>query len=156
MNEAARASQKHPPPDEAIGRMCSELWPDMIANGSFAACMRVLDSGIPERGVFEWLANQYFYLGALPSDARPAPGVDASMELWAKHNGCDPSFIEERVSPEVRKRSWPDCDATTILYIVDNGGHAWPGKPQPAFEAQFGHGTSDIDATNLLFEFFLR
>lgn len=101
------------------------------------------------------IANQNFYLGALPSDARPAPGVDASMELWAKHNGCDPSFIEERVSPEVRKRSWPDCDATTILYIVDNGGHAWPGKPQPAFEAQFGHGTSDIDATTLLFEFFL-
>lgn len=54
MNEAARASQKHPPPDEAIGRLCSELWPEMIANGSFAACMRVLDSGIPERGVFEW------------------------------------------------------------------------------------------------------
>jgi signal transduction histidine kinase len=44
--------------------MCSELWPDMIANGSFAACMRVLDSGIPERGVFEWLdASTYRPVG---------------------------------------------------------------------------------------------
>ena len=38
--------------------------------------------------------------------------------------------------------------------IVDNGGHAWPGKPQPAFEQTFGHGTTDIDATNLMFSFF--
>lgn len=59
------------------------------------------------------------------------------------------------VVDNIRKRSWPDCDATTILYIVDNGDHAWPGKPQPAFEAQFGYGTTDIDAASLLFEFFL-
>ena len=41
-----------------------------------------------------------------------------------------------------------------MLYVVDNGGHAWPGKPQPAFEASFGHGTTEIDATSLLFAFF--
>ncbi len=101
------------------------------------------------------IANQNFYRGDLPPDARPAPGVEPSMQQWAEHNGCDPSYQEERISPEVRKREWPGCDAATILYIVDNGGHAWPGKPQPQFEAQFGHGTSDIDATSLLFAFFL-
>ena len=76
------------------------------------------------------------------------------MRSWAEHNGCEPEHTQERVSPEVQLRRWHDCDAETVLYIVDNGGHAWPGKPQPAFEAAFGHGTTDIDASSLLFEFF--
>ena len=47
-------------------------------------------------------------------------------------------------------------DAISLPDVVDNGGHAWPGKPQPAFEAQFGHGTTEIDATTLLFQFFFE
>ena len=76
------------------------------------------------------------------------------MQLWAQHNGCDPDPVEERMSPEVRKRTWQNCAAATVLYVVDNGGHTWPGKPQPSFEATFGHGTTDIDATSLIFAFF--
>jgi len=58
------------------------------------------------------------------------------------------------VSNEVRRRTWQHCKAPTILYLVDGGGHAWPGKPVPAFEKQFGHGTTEIDATKLIFDFF--
>ncbi len=46
------------------------------------------------------------------------------------------------------------CTAATEIYVVDNGGHAWPGKPQPAFEQSFGHGTTDIDATSLIWAFW--
>jgi len=76
------------------------------------------------------------------------------MTLWARHNGCAPNPIEQRISPEVRKRVWQHCKAATVLYIVDGGGHSWPGKPQPAFENTFGHTTTDIDATALIFAFF--
>lgn len=100
------------------------------------------------------IANQNFYRGELPTDLATPVGVDESMRRWAEHNGCDATFVEERISPEVRKRTWPNCAAPTVLYVVDNGGHAWPGKPQPAFEKAFGHGTSDIQATDLLFAFF--
>ena len=100
------------------------------------------------------IADQNFYAGKVPEGTATPTGVDESMARWAEHNGCDPEPVEERVSPEVRKQTWENCDAPTILYIIDNGGHAWPGKPQPAFEASFGHGTSDIDATTLLFDFF--
>ena len=100
------------------------------------------------------IADMNFYKGDLPNGIATPTGVDESMARWADHNGCDPEPTEERISPEVRKRTWTNCDAPTVLYIVDNGGHAWPGKPQPAFEAQFGHGTTDIDASPLLFEFF--
>ncbi|MFP5353244.1 MAG: response regulator [Actinomycetota bacterium] len=52
MNRQARAGQ--PDPEAALGRLASELWPDMVSNGSLQACMRVLDTGIPESGHFEW------------------------------------------------------------------------------------------------------
>ena len=100
------------------------------------------------------IAKQNFYRQGVPEGTPIPPGVDASMQEWAHHNGCAPKPVEERVSPEVRKRTWQHCKAATELYIVDNGGHAWPGKPQPAFEPSFGHGTTDIDASALLFAFF--
>lgn len=100
------------------------------------------------------IANQNFYKGAVPAGTVTPTGVDESMQNWARHNGCGADFVETRVSPEVRKRGWPNCRAATEIYLVDNGGHAWPGKPQPAFEKSFGHGTTEIDAISLIWAFF--
>lgn len=99
------------------------------------------------------IAAQNLYRGSPPAGITTPIGVDESMRRWAEHNGCDAKPSEERVAAEVRKRTWVGCDAPTELYVVDDGGHAWPGRPQPAFEAEFGHGTTDIDATSLLFRF---
>jgi poly(3-hydroxybutyrate) depolymerase len=46
------------------------------------------------------------------------------------------------------------CRATTVLYIVEGGGHSWPGQPVPQFEKTFGPGTTEINATDLMFELF--
>jgi polyhydroxybutyrate depolymerase len=100
------------------------------------------------------IADLQYWKGQRPGGVPVHHGVDAAMAAWARHNGCDPDFVEERVSPEVRRRTWPNCDAETILYVVDGGGHTWPGKPVPGFEATFGHGTTDIDASTLIFDFF--
>ena len=62
----------------------------------------------------------------------------AGMEIRRQHLGTAP--IEAAQAGDI--------------IVIDNGGHSWPGKPQPAFEAQFGHTTTDIDATALLFQFF--
>ncbi|GAA3455709.1 hypothetical protein GCM10018962_75420 [Dactylosporangium matsuzakiense] len=61
MNAAARAGQ----PDRAgaIGRLCSELWPHMLANGSFAACLRVLDTGVAESGRLRWSEPETYQPG---------------------------------------------------------------------------------------------
>jgi signal transduction histidine kinase len=53
MNAQARAGQ--PDPDAALGRLCSELWPALVANGAFARCLAVLDTGEPVSGEFEWI-----------------------------------------------------------------------------------------------------
>jgi polyhydroxybutyrate depolymerase len=101
------------------------------------------------------IADQQYWKGDVPEGLPIHGGVDDAMVNWAEHNGCDPEPVEERISPEVVRRSWNGCEAETVLYVVEGGGHAWPGRPQPAFEAQFGHMTTDIDATELMFEFFL-
>jgi poly(3-hydroxybutyrate) depolymerase len=41
-----------------------------------------------------------------------------------------------------------------VLYIIDGGGHGWPGQPVPAMEKSFGPETTQIDATNLMMTFF--
>jgi polyhydroxybutyrate depolymerase len=102
------------------------------------------------------IATQNLYVDDPPPGLPTPTGVDESMDRWAEHNGCDAQPDQEQVSPEVQVRRWSGCEAETVLYIVENGGHAWPGKPQPAFEAQFGHGTTEIDASALLFEFFFE
>jgi polyhydroxybutyrate depolymerase len=101
----------------------------------------------------ETIANENLWKGKRPANLPAHHGVDAAMQTWAVHNGCAPTPIEHRISREVRERTWQHCQADTILYIVDGGGHTWPGHPVPGF-ASFGHTTTDIDATALLFRFF--
>jgi polyhydroxybutyrate depolymerase len=100
------------------------------------------------------IADQNLYQGAVPAGTATPTGVDESMRRWAEHNGCEPEPTDEPLTPEILRRTWQGCDAPTVLYVVVGGGHTWPGKPQPAFEAQFGKGTTDIDASALLFAFF--
>jgi uncharacterized RDD family membrane protein YckC len=45
----------------------------------------------------------------------------------ADHNGCDSEPTEVRVSDEVLHYSRENCDATTDFYVVEEGGHTWPG-----------------------------
>ncbi len=56
MNARARAGQ--PDAAAAVGRLWSDLWPDLVANGSHAACMRVADTGAPETGEFVWTEHE--------------------------------------------------------------------------------------------------
>jgi isoquinoline 1-oxidoreductase alpha subunit len=56
LNRAARSGLTDP--DAAVGTLCSELWPQMVVNGSFDACMRVLDTGSSEAGAFWWTEQQ--------------------------------------------------------------------------------------------------
>jgi len=100
------------------------------------------------------IADLYHYNGHLPAGL-PAPmGIDASMQRWAAHNGCRPRYTETRVAPHVIERRWPSCRAETVLYVIEGGGHSWPGQPEPQFEKTFGPGTTEIDATNLMFRMF--
>lgn len=79
------------------------------------------------------------------------PPVPELMQNWAEHNGCDSERLEERVSAEVVRYFWANCDAPTSWYLVEGGGHTWPG----ALEIPpLGHTTTDISATRILWDLF--
>ena len=79
------------------------------------------------------------------------PPVADVMQAWAEHNGCDPKRLEKRVSDEVLHFWWANCDAPTEWYLVEGGGHTWPGAvPVP----ELGHTTEDISASDLIWDLF--
>lgn len=96
--------------------------------------------------------------GARLGNIAPA---DATVARYARRNRCadynetllpDPEPVD---TTRVRRRVYRDCASALHHYIVDGGGHSWPGHPyQPKDEERFGPTTVDIDATSLIAEFF--
>lgn len=81
------------------------------------------------------------------------PPVDEIMQAWAAHNGCDEQTIEERVSDDVLRYQWSNCDAPVEWYLIEGGGHTWPGA---VTRPLLGHTTTNISASELIWEFFFR
>lgn len=76
-----------------------------------------------------------------------ADPVERTAAGWARRNGCDPAPEEDRIGDEVRRLRWTDCVARTELYVVEGGGHTWPGARQVT---GLGHVTDQLDITALL------
>ena len=83
----------------------------------------------------------------------PAP---AAMAGWASHDGCAATFAEERLGSEVRRRTWSGCRGTSsvVFYIIDGGGHTWPGTAIPLPPGRFGLTTKQLDASTTIWDFF--
>ncbi len=75
------------------------------------------------------------------------------MSDWAAHNHCTSGRQESQVDTEVRLVQYGGCDrgANLQLYIVDGGGHTWPG----AIDIHsLDYTTHQINATDLIWQFF--
>jgi polyhydroxybutyrate depolymerase len=83
----------------------------------------------------------------------PVQSAETYAAQWATHNGCDPAPARTQLTEHVRTLAWSDCDENTavLLYTVQDGGHTWPGSIDVA---RLGAVTNEIDATDLLWEFF--
>lgn len=85
-----------------------------------------------------------------------------SLTYWANHNNCSTESgigvqddTDSNDHTRVLQQGFSECegDADVTLYGVIFGGHTWPGRP---FEAPFELGltSADIDATQVIWEFF--
>jgi polyhydroxybutyrate depolymerase len=91
--------------------------------------------------------------------------VDESIRFWVKRNMCSitPAVTEEpdrypgdgtRVT---RKQYFGGIDETeVILYIVDGGGHTWPGGLQYLPASIIGETCRDFDANEVIWSFFKK
>lgn len=83
----------------------------------------------------------------------PIPG---EVDQWSEELGCDgePEVIE--FSDEVTVEDFAGCDADLEFWIVDGGGHTWPGTAAAlALQAQLGFSTDDFNTTDLVWDWFV-
>jgi len=82
------------------------------------------------------------------------PAAPASMAGWAAHDKCAPQPQEQSLGSEVTLRQWTGCQPAgdVRFYIINGGGHTWPGA---AVNASFlGKTTHQINASETLWAFF--
>jgi polyhydroxybutyrate depolymerase len=112
-------------------------------------------------------------VGAIPGISKPeatttpttlaatdldGPGYPEAVKKWAARNGCEPTPTDTDVTKEVVKRVYT-CPAgqNVEFFIVEGGGHAWPGsKFSEAVAKAVGYTTMDINATEEAWKFFQR
>lgn len=135
----------------AVGAVAATMWTaekcDGAAPVSYTNFHGTADAVVP-------------YDGSLGTGGLSSGPIEDSAAAWAAQNRCDPEPVDELVSPEpvdelvgtrVVRRSWSGCDAATTLYIVEGGGHTWPGAD---VESTVGLTTQDVDASHLIWDAF--
>lgn len=84
---------------------------------------------------------------------------------WVRINDCKETPVRLAVpdrdtddGAQVREEIYRDCrdDAEVVLYAVAGGGHTWPGGFQYLPPQLIGNTTRDIDASELMWDFFAR
>jgi len=110
--------------------------------------------------------------------------VRDALDAQAERNGCSGGPKATDLSPRVRRLTWSGCEQPTTLIELEDHGHAWPGHPMPFSKDLLlglfaGSGAqppnplmvaigarpeamadnvlltnSDIDATDLIWDFF--
>lgn len=85
----------------------------------------------------------------------PFPSIPEWIDILATKNGCDKNPQEVVAGDDIRSFQFTGCDAEVVFYSINGGGHSWPGGvPMP--EAIVGYTTQEIDATQLMWDFFQR
>jgi polyhydroxybutyrate depolymerase len=89
-------------------------------------------------------------------------GVDESVRLWARLNGCPDEPVVTELPDTVddgtrvtRHHFGPGTDGAEVVhYLIAGGGHTWPGEKSP--QALVGKSTADISANDLIWDYFKR
>jgi polyhydroxybutyrate depolymerase len=84
------------------------------------------------------------------------PAATETMASFARHAGCDAEPRTERLGTTVEARRFAGCDpgAAVEFYVIEGGGHTWPGSPFDVSGRGLGTTTKDVNATETIWSFF--
>ncbi|HYD06092.1 MAG TPA: PHB depolymerase family esterase, partial [Reyranella sp.] len=93
-------------------------------------------------------------VGAKSTTGYPYPPVERSVAFWAAWDDCGKDPIVSTPAPSVTLRSYPLCTLGIAVdyYVIDGGGHAWPGGKRMA--KFLDEPSQAIAATPLIWQFF--
>jgi polyhydroxybutyrate depolymerase len=85
-------------------------------------------------------------------------GYPATVQAWARKDGCNPRSTDTRISSQVIRRTYRCPPGTDVeFFIILGGGHAWPGSRfSQQISSLTGFTTFQIDATDQSWAFFRR
>ena len=88
--------------------------------------------------------------------------VSDTLRTLAQRNGCAgteeaalPDIVPEDESTVVR-RTYTGCAAPVVHYVVEGGGHTWPGAPESRLRRWVGSTNRDFSATQVVQDFFRK
>ena len=85
--------------------------------------------------------------------SEPVESVSTWISGRVRQNECDPAPLEIKESTDVLRREYRGCAARLVQYVIEGGGHQWPGGMQfPEWLA--GPPARSIDATSVIWRFF--
>jgi polyhydroxybutyrate depolymerase len=133
-----------------LGEHCrrSAPTPLLIMNGT-------ADPSVPYEGVLVANPEQ----GGDP--IRISYGIQDTLAAFVRRNGCSQTgetttYAQRGESPNTSVvRFVPrDCSsgADLMLYVINGGGHVWPGHPRP--QQEMGDVNMDMDAGEVIWDFF--
>jgi len=150
-------------------RLASDI-PDRIAGIAAVAALMPAQLALPSRPVPMLTIHGTddplvpYKGGAVQVGMLQRGAVRSAMEtlrVWAEANRCggEPSTeLLDDVDPSdrmsVQRTLYRDCMAPVVLYTVIGGGHTWPGGWQYLGERMIGKTSRDIDACQVIWEFF--
>ncbi|WP_406694408.1 PHB depolymerase family esterase [Singulisphaera sp. Ch08] len=90
--------------------------------------------------------------------------VEASIQSWAIANGCPstpliaklPDQADDGTSVSMMTYGPGKASSEVILYVIEGGGHTWPGRAPTMLLPGLGKSTKDISASDLIWDFFQR
>ena len=103
--------------------------------------------------------------GEVSGDRGPVLSVAETLAKWATFAGCEgkpavtqPPDPEPGDATRVRREAHGPCreGAEVVFYVVEGGGHGWPGGSRYLSERLVGRMTQDIDASSTVWEFLQR
>ncbi|MGQ0637642.1 MAG: alpha/beta hydrolase family esterase [Planctomycetaceae bacterium] len=90
--------------------------------------------------------------------------VAETMRWCAQANGCQATPRIEELPDRYDDGTTVECQtyepqpggAETVLYVIHQGGHTWPGRTRPLLTGVIGRTTREISANDLMWEFFKK
>jgi polyhydroxybutyrate depolymerase len=98
------------------------------------------------------------------SDDQPAPTFTDTLTFWARVDKCPGQVVTGSLpdvahdNTTVTTASYTGCRSGTEVtgYLVNGGGHAWPGGTPLGSTDEFGITSRQFDASELIWTFFER
>jgi polyhydroxybutyrate depolymerase len=83
----------------------------------------------------------------------PVVAAKDAMRAWAEHNRCNVTPAEQQFSAHVNTITYSECSdgAAVVLFVIDGGGHTWPGSIDVP---RLGATSHEVNATDEIWQFF--